>query len=99
MKSIKIITKEETNVIREMYATGVPSQNALANHVGTSRYYIGKMVRDIVPDALRIRHSVYGHPIFWNRRKLIISAICRLSMPQELINRWYQKKILRKCKT
>lgn len=59
MKSIKIITKEETNAIREMYATGIPSQNALANHVGTSRYYIGKMVRDIVPDALRIRHSVY----------------------------------------
>ena len=51
MKSIKIITKEETNAIREMYATGIPSQNALANHVGTSRYYIGKMVRDIVPDA------------------------------------------------
>lgn len=52
MKSIKIITKEETNAIREMYATGIPSQNALANHVGTSRYYIGKMVRDIVPDGI-----------------------------------------------
>ena len=51
MKRIKVITKEETNAIREMYATGVPSQNALANHVGTSRYYIGKMVRDIVPDS------------------------------------------------
>ena len=29
MKRIKVITKEETNAIREMYATGVPSQNAL----------------------------------------------------------------------
>ena len=74
MKSIKIITKEETNAIREMYATGIPSQNALANHVGTSRYYIGKMVRDIVPDARRIRHSVYT-PLGFRRSYLLRTAL------------------------